>query len=311
MDALIQALPFDSAALSGLSSKLLTSHHQNNYGGAVKRLNAIRSQLAETAFATTPGFQLNGLKREELIATNSMLLHELYFNSLGGDGQTMEPACKLALDANFGSVQRWRDEFVACAKALGGGSGWMLLVFQPREGTLVNQWAADHTHTLAGGVPLLALDMYEHAYHLDFGAAAGAYVDAFMGNVDWAAVYARYQQAVHAASEPFGAALDEVADGPTDAVLLDVRRAGVFEQAKAMLPGARWCDPAAVAAWAGELPAGRDVLVYCVYGHEVGRSTAMRLRAAGLNARYLRGGIDGWQAAGRPVVAMPSRGDAL
>jgi Fe-Mn family superoxide dismutase len=59
-------------------------------------------------------------------------------------------------------------------KALGGGSGWVLLVFQPREGTLVNQWAADHTHALAGGVPILALDMYEHAYHMDFGAAAGA-----------------------------------------------------------------------------------------------------------------------------------------
>ena len=306
MDAYIQALPFDPTALSGLSPKLMNSHHQNNYGGAVKRLNAIRTQLAETTFATAPGFQLNGLKREELIATNSMLLHELYFDSLGGDGRTMEPACKLSLDANFGSVERWREEFVACAKALGGGSGWMLLVFQPREGTLVNQWAADHTHTLAGGVPLLALDMYEHAYHLDFGAAAAAYVDAFMGNINWARVYARYQRAVHAASEPFGAAQDEVGD----AMLLDVRRAGVFEQARAMLPGARWCDPATTATWAGGLPAGQELVVYCVYGHEVSRSTAMRLRAAGLNARYLRGGIDGWQAAGHPVVPTSLRGEA-
>ena len=63
MDARMQALPFDTAALAGLSSKLLTSHHQNNYGGAVKRLNAIRAQLATTSFATAPGFQLNGLKR--------------------------------------------------------------------------------------------------------------------------------------------------------------------------------------------------------------------------------------------------------
>ena len=76
----------------------------------------------------------------------------------------------LALQANFGSVARWRDEFVALGKALGGGSGWVLLAFQPREGTLVNQWAADHTHALAGGVPILALDMYEHAYHIDYGA---------------------------------------------------------------------------------------------------------------------------------------------
>jgi Fe-Mn family superoxide dismutase len=303
MDARIQALPFDPAALHRLSSGLIESHHQNNYGGAVKRLNAIRARLGATAFATVPGFQLNGLKREELIATNSMLLHELYFGSLGGDGQSMEPACKLALDANFGSVERWREEFVAMGKALGGGSGWVLLVFDPRDATLVNQWAADHTHALAGGVPILALDMYEHAYHMDYGAAAGVYVDVFMANIDWARVYARYQQAVHAASEPFGATQDEA----SDALLLDVRRAGVFELAQATLPGARWCDPAAVANWAGELPSDRAVVVYCVYGHEVGRSTAMRLRAAGVNARYLRGGIDGWQAAGRPLVDKPAR----
>ncbi len=301
MDVRLQDLPFDPAALHRLSPGLITSHHQNNYGGAVKRLNAIRAQLATTAFTTAPGFQLNGLKREELIATNSMLLHELYFGSLGGDGATMEPAMKLALDANFGSALRWREEFIALGKALGGGSGWVLLVFQPREGTLVNQWAADHTHAVAGGVPILALDMYEHAYHMDYGAAAGAYVDAFMGNIDWAAVYGRYQRAVHAASEPFSAGQEEIGD----ALVLDVRRAGVFEQARAMIPGARWCDPGAVSAWSAELPADRDLVVYCVYGHEVGRATAMRLRAAGLNARYLRGGIDGWQAAGRPLVGKP------
>lgn len=292
-------LPFDAETLSGLSAKLLNSHHQNNYGGAVKRLSAIREQLAGTAFATAPGFALNGLKREELIATNSMLLHELYFASLGGDGQAMEPACALALSASFGSVERWREEFTACAKALGGGSGWMLLVFQPREGTLVNQWAADHTHTLAGGVPILALDMYEHAYHLDFGAAAGAYVDVFMAHINWAAVYARYQHAVHAASEAHGATGEDIGD----ALVIDVRRAGVYENAGTVIPGARWRDPAAVGKWAAELPTDRAVIVYCVYGHEVGRSTAIRLRAAGLNARYLQGGIDGWQAAGRPTQA--------
>ena len=302
MDAHRQDLPFDPASLNRLSSGLITSHHQNNYGGAVKRLNAIRAQLSATAFATAPGFLLNGLKREELIATNSMLLHELYFTSLGGDGVTMEPAAKLMLEASFGSVERWRDEFIAMGKALGGGSGWVLLVFQPRDGSLVNQWAADHTHAVAGGVPILALDLYEHAYHMDFGAAAGAYVDAFMGNIDWAAVYGRYQRAVHAASEPLGASQDEIGD----AQVFDVRRAGVFEQARTMIPGARWCDPSAVATWCADLPANRDVVVYCVYGHEVGRATAMRLRAAGVNARYLRGGIDGWQSAQRPLADKPA-----
>lgn len=297
MENRIQDLPFDPTVLRGLSEKLLRSHHQNNYGGAVKRLNAIRAELGTLSPATIPGFRLNGLKREELVATNSMLLHELYFGSLGGDGQTMAPAMEVALQASFGSVARWREEFVAMGKALGGGSGWVLLVFQPRDGTLVNQWAADHTHVLAGGIPILALDMYEHAYHMDFGASAGGYVDAFMDNLDWAAVYGRYQIAVHGASEPYGATQDEVAG----ALVLDVRRAGVFQNAATQLTGAQWHDPATVDNWASSLPTEREVVVYCVYGHEVGRATALRLRAAGLRARYLQGGIDGWLAAGRAV----------
>ena len=183
----------------------------------------------------------------------------------------------LALDAQLRQrralARRVRRAGQGARRRLGLGAARVPAARRP----LVNQWAADHTHALAGGVPVLALDMYEHAYHIDYGAAAGAYVDAFMGNIDWARVYERYQLAVHGASEPFGAAHDDVAD----AVLLDVRRAGVFEQAATMIPGARWCDPAHVDDWSGELPSDRDVIVYCVYGHEVGRATALRAARSG------------------------------
>jgi Fe-Mn family superoxide dismutase len=303
MDAYARPLPFEPNALAGLSERLIVSHHQNNYGGAVKRLAAIRARLRQSDFAAIPPFELNGIKREELIATNSMLLHELYFGSLGGGGAPMEAAMALALSASFGSAERWRDEFVAMGKALGGGSGWVLLTFQPREGTLVNQWAADHAHAVAGGTPILALDMYEHAYHMDFGAAAAAYVDAFMANLHWPRVYERYQQAVDSASESFAAGQDDVTG---DALLLDVRRAAVYEKADTMIPGAQWRDPAHVSAWAADLPADREVIVYCVYGHEVGRTTAMRLRSAGVNARFLHGGIDGWKSASRPLTEKAS-----
>jgi Fe-Mn family superoxide dismutase len=147
-------------------------------------------------------------------------------------------------------------------------------------------------------VPLLALDMYEHAYHMDFGAQAGAYVDAFMPNINWESVYGRYQHAVHGASEALAVELSEV----SGAQLLDVRRDGMFAQASRMIQGAIWRNPATVGEWAGQLGSDADVVVYCVYGHEVGRSTALRLRAQGLNARFLRGGIDAWQAAGLPLM---------
>lgn len=208
---------------------------------------------------------------------------------------------QLALEANFGSVQRWRDEVVALVQGQGGGPGWALLVFQPRDCTLVNQWAADTTPALTGGVPILALEMNEHAQRMHLGAAAGIDADAFLAHIHWAAVYGRYQHAVHAASEGWGATADALTSELAGALLLDVRRAGVFQNAATVIPGAHWRDPMTVAAWATELPADREVVVYCVYGHEVGRATAMRLRAAGVQARYLQGGIDAWQAAGRPV----------
>ena len=181
----VRPLSCDPKKLKGLSEKLIVSHWENNYGGAVKRLNAITAQLASVDFATAPVFVINGLKREELIATNSMILHELYFDGLG-DGGVPDTALREALARDLGSQDRWRAEFVAMGKAMGGGSGWVLLTYSHRDRRLVNQWAADHTHSMAGGTPILALDMYEHSYHIDYGAAAAKYVDAFMDNINWA-----------------------------------------------------------------------------------------------------------------------------
>ncbi|WP_321870507.1 superoxide dismutase [Burkholderia ubonensis] len=187
-----KALSCDPAKLPGLSERLIVSHYENNYGGAVKRLNAITDQLAGIDPASAHVFVLNGLKREALIAANSMILHEIYFDSLGASGP-MGGVLQAAIERDFGSIDRWQAEFVSMGKALGGGSGWVLLTWSPRLGRLTNQWASDHAHTLADGAPLLALDMYEHAYHIDFGAKAGAYVDAFMQNVNWRSAEARFQ----------------------------------------------------------------------------------------------------------------------
>ena len=125
--------------IKGMSERLIVSHYENNYGGAVNRLNAIAVQLMELNFATAPGFVINGLKREELIASNSMILHELFFASLGEESAP-EGELREALIRDFDSVDRWRAEFSAMGKAQGGGSGWVLLTWSPRDRKLVNQW---------------------------------------------------------------------------------------------------------------------------------------------------------------------------
>ena len=190
----VKPLPFDPAIIKGLSEKILVSHYENNYGGAVKRLNAITEQLAGLDYAKAPGFLINGLKREELIATNSMILHEVYFAGLGSEESRPSTALAEALARDFGSVDRWRSEFVAMGKAEGGGSGWVILTWSSRDKRLVNAWAADHTTTVAGGQPVLVLDMYEHAYHMDYGAKAGDYVDAFMRAIRWSNADSLYAQ---------------------------------------------------------------------------------------------------------------------
>ena len=300
MDLQPRPLTIDPARLDGLSERLVTSHHENNYGGAVRRLSAIRRQLAQLDWASAPVFLVNGLKREELVAANSAWLHELYFDGLGGNGVLPSCGLAIAIERDFGSVDRWRSEFTALARALGGGSGWALLSWSSREHRLLNHWSADHTHLLAGATPVLALDMYEHAYHLDFGARAAAYVDAYMKNVAWDRVHEQYGAAIAGDAVPWTAPPTDAALAPQ---LIDVRRAETYADASDRVAGASWRDPAGVASWSVELDPAKPVLVYCVHGLDIGRSTALALRARGFDARYVEGGIEACRAAGVPLTA--------
>jgi superoxide dismutase, Fe-Mn family len=187
----MKPLGCDPSRLKGLSEKLIVSHYENNYGGAVKRLNQIQGELDALDYAKAPGFVINGLKREELIAMNSMILHEIYFAGLGA-GEVSGDLSD-AIKRDFGSAERWSAQFSAMGKAQGGGSGWVLLSYSPRSGRLFNQWAADHTTTISDGIVLLALDMYEHSYHIDYGAKAAGYVDAYMQNINWQYAAERYR----------------------------------------------------------------------------------------------------------------------
>ncbi len=186
-------LPLDPSKLRGLSQRLLVSHHDNNYAGAVKRLNAIEQRIAALPRDAAP-FQLGSLKREELIARNSIALHELYFGNLG-PGESVGGDFATLAKQHWGSLDAWEHEFRLTGLSLAGGSGWVVTCFDPAARALHTSWCFDHTHGLVGGAPLLVMDMYEHAYHLDYGADAAKYVDAFFANLRWSAVSERLASA--------------------------------------------------------------------------------------------------------------------
>jgi Fe-Mn family superoxide dismutase len=176
-----------------------------------------------------------------------------------------------------------------------------LCSWSTRENRLINQWSADHTDLLGGAIPILALDMYEHAYHMDFGANAAGYVDTFIRNIEWGKANARYAAAVEHATGNLATVSEKVLSDLDGFTLLDVRRAGAFQAAKEVISGAVWQDPEKIEEWSRTLPLTKPVVVYCVFGHEVGQSTAAILRAKGIDARFLVGGIHDWAARGRPT----------
>jgi superoxide dismutase, Fe-Mn family len=187
----LKPLPFDPAKLSGLSERMLKSHWENNYGGSVKALATVKKRLAEMlADKDLPPYVYNDLKREHLLRTGSVVFHDYYFENLGGNGQA-GAAERQRIATAFGTFDAWETEFRRIGAGLGGGSGWVVLGFNQHTRQLENYWMADHAHGPATTTPILVMDMYEHAYQMDFGAAAAKYIDAFFKNIQWDAVAAR------------------------------------------------------------------------------------------------------------------------
>ena len=318
----VRPLIFKPQYLNGLTEQLVVSHYENNYGGALRRLNAIEARISTMDWATAPVFEINGLKREELIAAGSVILHEIYFDALGGPGGDPPSGLGLAeaIERDFGSVAAWKTEFTAIAKAQAGGSGWTTLVWSDRLGRLINQWSADHAHSLADGAPILALDMYEHAYHIDFGTRAAAYVDAVMANLHWERIAARYRQVHHGAA--MDAALFTPFGSPTESemlisaetlraemereppTLLDVCLKVDLPRRRDMLAGASMHNPDAIDRWSETLPRDKPVVVYCIFGFQVSGGAVAELRRRGYDARALKGGIGAWHAIGGPTIPL-------
>jgi Fe-Mn family superoxide dismutase len=189
----LKPLAFESSALDGLSARLIDSHWANNYGGSVRTLNAVNKRQTDALAATdTPAFIYNDLKREHLMRTGSVILHEYYFDNLGGDGKAPGLARSL-LAASFGDFDRWETEYRKIGAGLGGGAGWVVLAYNRHFHAFENYWMADHMHSPADSVPLLVMDMYEHSYQLDYGSATARYIDAFFNNINWDEVMLRIE----------------------------------------------------------------------------------------------------------------------
>ena len=303
-------------ALNGLPDYLIVPHYENNYGAALRSLNDIRGRLAAIDIASAPAHEIRALKQEELDSAGSVALHELYFASLGlgssgfsGDGAIPERVATL-LERQWGGVTAWRREFTGLAKALSGRSGWALLSYSHRDGDLRNQITFDNCQAMMDMVPVLALDMYEHAYQSEFGANTTAYIDTFIRNIDWAAVSERLMEASGGRSMPEATpgdnqlpsiSVEELSaqlDRGDRVQLLDVRPRHYFSRVTDMMEGAVWRDPERVDDWCAELSSDAPVAVYCAYGFHVGWGVTAALRQRGFDARYVRGGLSAWYGIG-------------
>lgn len=193
----LKQLPFAVDALKGISKQVVEWHHGKHQKGYVDKRNEIETELEKTdkskAHANYSAY--GELKRKETFNASGMILHEIYWDVLGGNG-TADPKLSVAkkIVQDFGSFDKWKEDFLACAKA---SFGWAILCFDPSDGKLHNYLCDSHNlGAVWGAVPILPIDMWEHAYYHDQGPEKGKYIDAFFANINWNAVDEKFKKAV-------------------------------------------------------------------------------------------------------------------
>lgn len=180
--------------MKGFSNLLLKLHFQL-YNGYVKNTNIAYQRLSEISEKndlSSPEY--GALKHRVDWEWNGMRLHELYFENLGGK-TPLDTGSALyeVIVRQFGSYENWKKEFVATG--LMRGIGWVILYQDPQSKRLVNAWINEHdVGHLAGGSPLLVMDVFEHAYITEYGLDKGKYIEAFFANIDWKEVSNRFSK---------------------------------------------------------------------------------------------------------------------
>lgn len=180
-----EARKFIFKGLEGISENQISQHRDILYAGYVNKLNEIEDRLksVDITKANQVFSEFRGLKADETFALNGVVLHELYFENLGG--KNPKPTGRLSdlMAKEFGSFEKWADNFKACGMA---ARGWVVLGISTYDGRLHNYCLDSHNDKVPfGAVPILVMDVYEHAYFLDYGAKRPPYIEAFMKNIEW------------------------------------------------------------------------------------------------------------------------------
>ncbi|MFH1650458.1 MAG: Fe-Mn family superoxide dismutase [Candidatus Woesearchaeota archaeon] len=192
----IKDLPYAYDKLQGISKEQITFHHDTHYVGYVKKRNEVETAL-QTVDLTTANAnysQFSELKRRESFNGAGQILHEIYFDVMGGDGKA-DPHLHVVkrIVEDFGSFENWQKEFIACGMS---SFGWAVLSLDTNDNTLRNYIGDMHHHGCVwGSIPLIPMDLYEHAFYHDQGPNKKAYIEAFLNNLDWKKIDKRYQKA--------------------------------------------------------------------------------------------------------------------
>lgn len=180
--------------LDGISKKTI-EEHLKLYVAYVNKSNEIMDKLTKVDLSTANQVfsDVRALKVELSFAIGGMQSHELYFSYLKRGGGEPSGELKRQIEKDFGSVENFFKDLKASGLS---GRGWAWTVWFPAAGRLVN-WVGDSQNTYLSWdlKPILALDVYEHAYFLDYTVNRGAYIDAFFKNLDWAGIGANYERA--------------------------------------------------------------------------------------------------------------------
>ncbi len=179
--------------MPGFTDKALEMHF-TLYQGYVKNTNLILDilkQFRDEGREKTP--QFGAIKRRLAFEFDGMRLHELYFSNLGGKNTKLDQSSPLykRIEQDFGSFDAWKEDFMNTG--IMRGIGWVILYMDPVQERLMNMWISEHQDGhMAGGDPILIMDVWEHAYLLDYGLDRMGYIKAFFNNINWDVVAKRY-----------------------------------------------------------------------------------------------------------------------